>query len=68
MDDMTSNFMDIFTDSSNDEIPFINDNQAFIKIKKYVPKSIRSQTFIVKIKKYQEYRKKIQKRIEEMTS
>ena len=44
------------------------EKDEFIKIKKYVPKSIRSQTFIVKIKKYQEYRKKIQKRIEEMTS
>ena len=28
MDDMTSNFMDIFTDSSNDEIPFSNDNST----------------------------------------
>ena len=44
------------------------EKDEFIKIKKYVPKSIRSQTFIIKIKKYQEYRKKIQKRIEEMTS
>ena len=28
MDDMTSNFMDIFTDSSNDEIPFNNDSDT----------------------------------------
>ena len=35
-------------------------------IKKYIPKTIRSKDLVIKIKKYQEYRKKIQRKIEEM--
>ena len=39
------------------------------EIKKYIPKkTIRSKDLINKIKRYQEYRKKIQRKIEEMTS
>ena len=41
---------------------------SLTEMKKYVPKTIRSKDFVLKIKKYQEYRKKIQRKIEEMTS
>ena len=38
------------------------------EMKKYIPKIIRSKNYIIKIKKYQDYRKNIQRKIEEMTS
>ena len=46
-----------------------NENKIDIsEIKKYIPKAIRSKELYIKIKQYQEYRKKIQRKIEEMTS
>ena len=38
------------------------------EMKKYIPKTIRSKNYMIKIKKYQDYRKTIQRKIEEMTS
>ena len=38
----------------------------FFKKKIYIPKIIKSKSFAIKIKRYQEYRKKIQRKIEEM--
>ena len=46
-----------------------NENKIdLIEFKKYKPKTIRSKNLTIKIKKYQEYRRKIQRKIEEMTS
>ena len=55
------NYRKGFPNSKNKE-----NNIEFTQIKKYIPKIIRSKTFIRKIQKYQEYRKKIQKKVEEM--
>ena len=52
---------DTFNKGKNSEV-------ELIKFKKYIPKTIRSKAFMVKIKKYQDYRKTIQRKIEEMIS
>jgi len=59
----------IFDDFSKRISQTKNENKIDItEIKKYIPKTIRSNKLFTKIKKYQEYRKKIQRKIEEMTS
>ena len=59
----------IFDDFSKRISQTKNENKIDItEMKKYIPKTIRSNNLFTKIKKYQEYRKKIQRKIEEMSS
>ena len=55
------NYSKIIPKSKNKEI-----KADFIQKKRYIPKIIKSKSLAIKIKRYQEYRKKIQKKIEEI--